>query len=288
MPGRNYTTMGRDLWNMNKLNGVPFGNLKIGQTFNFGKEPEKPKTRTFAYASAPIEMNYINTYPNNYVEYKSPNTIKYAKGDKLVYKPYNGEETDYDLSYKPFVNTEQKIADSKPLSKDLMQVLYTKPEYDVESVSVYNPMERQSTKVEESTPAPTPVVKEEPKVEDAIVDTPEGQVVYKTQDINVGNMSEVIDFLVKNGVKFRITSGYRPGAISKSGKPSYHSYGNAIDITPVKGEDFAQLRKYLNKPMVMEGLKRMGIRILDETTKEMMAKTGATGPHLHLELRNNS
>ena len=111
-----------------------------------------------------------------------------------------------------------------------------------------------------------------------------GEVVYKSNDIDVKNMSEVVDFLVRNGVRFRITSGFRPGAISKSGNPSRHSFGDAIDITPINGEDFNRLQAYLNNPRVAKGLEERGVRIIHEITKEQMAKTGATGPHIHLEL----
>ena len=49
-------------------------------------------------------------------------------------------------------------------------------------------------------------------------------------------MQELINLMVEEGISFRITSGYRPGAKTKQGRPSHHGAGNAIDITPIKGQ----------------------------------------------------
>ena len=65
---------------------------------------------------------------------------------------------------------------------------------------------------------------------------PKGKIEYARPNIQVGNMQELINLMVEEGISFRITSGYRPGAKTKQGKPSHHGAGNAIDITPIKGQ----------------------------------------------------
>ena len=63
-----------------------------------------------------------------------------------------------------------------------------------------------------------------------------GKIEYARPNIQVGNMQELINLMVEEGISFRITSGYRPGAKTKQGRPSHHGAGNAIDITPIKGQ----------------------------------------------------
>ena len=91
-----------------------------------------------------------------------------------------------------------------------------------------------------------------------------------------------------NGIYIRVTSAYRGGSKTKQGNTSYHSqkdkYGNsrAYDIVPLDG-DFNKLREQIiNSPEVLRWLKRHGFGILDETSPEMMKKTGATGKHFHI------
>ena len=81
----------------------------------------------------------------------------------------------------------------------------------------------------------------------------------------------------------QITSGYRPGSRTKSGNVSWHSSGNAIDIIPAKGYTFDQLQQALIRyPDIVQYMQSRGIGILDETSAEMVNKTGATGKHLHI------
>ena len=91
-----------------------------------------------------------------------------------------------------------------------------------------------------------------------------------------------------NGIYIRVTSAYRRGSKTKQGNTSYHSqkdkYGNsrAYDIVPLDG-DFDKLKEQIiNSPEVLRWLKRHGFGILDETSPEMMKKTGATGKHFHI------
>ena len=81
-----------------------------------------------------------------------------------------------------------------------------------------------------------------------------GKTIFKSDDIDVGNMRELLDKFEENGISVRVTSGVR-NSITKSGNRSRHSYGDAIDITPIEGntrKDFFNLYKQLiNKPQLL-------------------------------------
>ena len=93
-----------------------------------------------------------------------------------------------------------------------------------------------------------------------------------------------------------ITSGYRKGSKTKQGKSSNHSRldskGNplAYDIQPFfngkvdkSEEGFTKLLNILyNNPRVVRWLEYNNKGILEEITPDVMKRTGATGPHLHI------
>lgn len=95
---------------------------------------------------------------------------------------------------------------------------------------------------------------------------------------------ELFDLFRKEGINVKITSGKRPaGRAGRAGKKSHHVYGNAVDIVPGKGETFDSIReKMLNSTAVRSFFKENGIGILEETTKSIMNRTGATGAHFHI------
>ena len=120
------------------------------------------------------------------------------------------------------------------------------------------------------------------------------------QNNNLANMS-FEDLVRIYKLPIKISSGYRGkngfrGGKTKSGKQSNHNkldaHGHpmAYDIQPlVNGKvdksdsAFANLRKILaNNYNVREWFKMRNWGILDETTPQMMAKTGATGKHFHI------
>lgn len=110
-----------------------------------------------------------------------------------------------------------------------------------------------------------------------------GKHVFKHKNMNVGNMQALLDEAAKYGISFRVTSGTRPGAKTKQGKTSHHAAGNAIDITPIHGETYADLRnKIRNSPEFVKWMQEHGYGIYDETTPEVMARTGASGAHWHI------
>lgn len=120
------------------------------------------------------------------------------------------------------------------------------------------------------------------------------------QDNNLANMS-FEDLIKTYNLPIKISSGYRSkhgfrGGKTKSGKQSNHNkldeYGHpmAYDIQPlVNGKvdksdsAFANLRNILaSNYNVRRWFKMRNWGILDETTPQMMAKTGATGKHFHI------
>lgn len=112
------------------------------------------------------------------------------------------------------------------------------------------------------------------------------QHVFKTPDINPGEMQEFLDVLADNGIAVRVTSGARPGSKTASGRTSWHSLGRALDITPVSGttrEDFNKLKdQILNAPTVIKYMQDHNIGILDETLDKTLQKTEGSGWHFHI------
>lgn len=121
-----------------------------------------------------------------------------------------------------------------------------------------------------------------------------------TSQQDLSNMS-FEDLIRKHNLPIQITSGYRGangfrGGKTKSGKQSNHNktdeHGHpmAYDIQPLvngkvdkSASAFANLRQMLaNNTEVREWFKQRNWGILDETTPEMMRKTGATGAHFHI------
>lgn len=119
-----------------------------------------------------------------------------------------------------------------------------------------------------------------------VVETPSivrGVTTFKTPDIRVGNMQDVLDKFNEHGISVRVTSGFRPDSVTASGNASHHSYGNAIDITPGEGETWDTMRtKLKNSPTLVKWLRDNGYGILDETKPDIMAQTHATGAHWHI------
>jgi hypothetical protein len=77
-----------------------------------------------------------------------------------------------------------------------------------------------------------------------------------------------------------VTSAKRKASnnIGKAKKTSYHNTGNAIDLRP----DEKVFNYLYNSPKGLEILNKYGLGLLDETSEEMLQKTGGTAPHLHI------
>ena len=91
------------------------------------------------------------------------------------------------------------------------------------------------------------------------------------------------DLFVKYNVPVTITSDYREGAKTKQGRQSYHATGNAMDIIPKDGHDFAEIAKIIREtPEIKTYMQQHGYGVLDETTEAMLKRTGGTGAHYHI------
>lgn len=272
MPGRDYATAGKDLWNMQQLAGRPYGSLKIGQSFTFG-EPDDTLIRRPIRKIDRVTLGKYYHYPNK-VENTNPDTILYQHGG-LVYKAFtpedeqnkevkiNPQSADYNLAYSPY--------DTSYDESDLI--------LPVEPVKIYIPNELKFIETQED--------QTEDEVKRSFMDTlkskENGIVLFARRNLNVGNMQDWIDLAKEEGVSFTVYSGVRPGAMTKSGNQSNHSIGMAIDIGPGKGQTFDDLkRQILASPKLVAFMKEKGIGIINETIPEVMRQTGATGPHFHV------
>lgn len=112
----------------------------------------------------------------------------------------------------------------------------------------------------------------------------ENQIKIENRNMKVtkDQLLSIADLLNKKGINVKITSLDRPGSTTKSGKKSWHASGQAMDIVPESG-DFTQLLEALHSDQeVRQLMAQLGVGFLDETTEEMMKRTGATGKHIHI------
>lgn len=111
-------------------------------------------------------------------------------------------------------------------------------------------------------------------------------------DMASASWERIEDVLTKGGVTgFKVTSKKRePGEAGNSGNKSYHTTDNlAIDIVPIEGQTFEGLKQQiLASPLIQKYFADRKLGVLDETSKEMLEKTGGTGPHFHIGPDNSS
>lgn len=189
-------------------------------------------------------------------------------------------------TYTPFI-LDRKILqfddDYGLLAYDIPSIMFTK-KLEVNSENS-NKLELQPQKESEDVKENLTVILPKTTQSDMVMqvsNTVIGNHVF-TKKMNVGHMDALLNEAAKFGIFFRVTSGVRPGAKTKQGKISYHALGQAIDITPIKGETYADLKqKIKNSPEFVKWMQEHGYGIFDETTPEVMKKTGATGPHWHI------
>ena len=130
-------------------------------------------------------------------------------------------------------------------------------------------------------------VKDTPKAIDILGNLKTSAETIKSRFPTIGKSdSETIslpDLLKQQGIDFTVTSGYRPNAVTKSGHKSNHSIeGDAYDIKPANGKSFEDLKNEIySNPTIVQWMTDHGWGIIEETTPEVMAKTGATGKHWH-------
>lgn len=130
-------------------------------------------------------------------------------------------------------------------------------------------------------------VEDTPKAIDILGNLKTSAETIKSKFPTIGKSnSETIslpDLLKQQGIDFTITSSYRPNAVTKSGHKSNHSIeGGAYDIKPTNGKTFEDLKNEIySNPTIVQWMNDHGWGIIEETTPEVMAKTGATGKHWH-------
>lgn len=206
------------------------------------------------------------------IQDSSKTTAKYNAAIKK-YGIYQGGG----LVYNPFVpetKMSKQVID-EPTFQSLKISDYTR--FPVEPVKTYN--------ILKETPEPQQVATQidNTKVEQPKIEKQKGTVSYKYKDLDVGNMQELIDLMVDEGMSFKVTSGNRPGAKTKSGNPSHHGSGDALDITPIEGQTWDDLIAQMKaSPKFIKYMNEHGLGILDERSKDIQAKTGATGEHFHI------
>ena len=110
----------------------------------------------------------------------------------------------------------------------------------------------------------------------------DGRRVDLDLELNENTLRRFAEYLGEKGVPVKITSLTRPGAKTKQGNMSRHAYGKAMDIVPLDGNFDALLRLMTTDAEVMNAMNNLGIGFIDETSEEMLKKTGGTGPHIHV------
>lgn len=135
-----------------------------------------------------------------------------------------------------------------------------------------------------------PVIETEAPVEESVTfvanaETPAAKPTTKKSSAKGmhKDLVDLQDLFTKYNVPIKITSGYREGATTSSGKRSYHATGEAMDIVPTEGHSFKEISDMIrNTPEIANFMKQRKIGVLDETSKEMLARTGGTGAHFHI------
>lgn len=182
----------------------------------------------------------------------------------MKYTPYFRESEAIPLDISTPIRGYMSTYFPSPSSTDIEEDTSTPVESEVEEI-------RTSSQPITSIPAP----------KDIIAPVQFGKIELDPS-VDPGKMSGLLDEFRKHGISVKVTSGTRQGAKTKQGRTSFHSTGEAIDIVPI-GQTYSQLRSQItSKPELVKYMRENGYGILDETTPEMLARTGGTGAHWHI------
>lgn len=191
-------------------------------------------------------------------------STQYKGRDDYKASPYYNKYQQGGLFYTPFVI---EPVDNVNSSTEPSRIDFQEQSFPIESVKTFN-----ISNLEYKNPVQPSITK--------------GQTQFKHENINVGNMRELLDKFEEAGISVRVTSGVE-NRKTKSGNVSKHAVADAIDITPIAGETYADLQqKIKNSPELLDYMRENGIGIIDETNPLMKAKTGATGDHWHISRGN--
>lgn len=130
---------------------------------------------------------------------------------------------------------------------------------------------------------------ESPKDQDFSGYTLLGTPVSKSAGKMHQDLTDLQNLFTKYNLPITITSGYREGAVTSNGSPSFHASGEAMDIVPTEGHTFQEIADIIrNTPEIANFMKSHKLGVLDETSKEMLARTGGTGAHYHVGRDKNA
>lgn len=109
-------------------------------------------------------------------------------------------------------------------------------------------------------------------------------ITKKKNNSNEGDvhqkLNELTHILANKGIDFKISSGYRKGAKTSTGRDSQHGKGGALDITfPKLGKE--AYNKMINDPDIAKFVYDNGLTILDEYDPKTLSQTKGSGGHLH-------
>ena len=109
-------------------------------------------------------------------------------------------------------------------------------------------------------------------------------IIKKKNNSNEGDvhqkLNELTQILANKGIDFKISSGYRKGAKTSTGRDSQHGKGGALDITfPKLGKE--AYNKMINDPDIAKFVYNNGLTILDEYDPKTLSQTKGSGGHLH-------
>ena len=109
-------------------------------------------------------------------------------------------------------------------------------------------------------------------------------ITKKKNNSNEGDvhqkLNELTQILANKGIDFKISSGYRKGAKTSTGRDSQHGKGGALDITfPKLGKE--AYNKMINDPDIAKFVYDNGLTILDEYDPKTLSQTKGSGGHLH-------
>lgn len=172
------------------------------------------------------------------------------------------------------------IKSNRPtISIDRIQAKQNGGTIETDELATYNPV--QVPQYENSNPFSIFSIPEL-QIQEPVEDTP--TFIDKLKNNPVKPKATSIEELLKNNnIDAKITSGYRPNAITKSGHVSNHAKGQAWDIVPTNQKSFEDLRsELLSSPEIRDYFKEHGYGVLSEVSKGEQNKYGSTGAHFHI------
>ena len=193
----------------------------------------------------------------DYNQYKGPSDWKAS--------PYYKKYQQGGLFYTPFIA--KSLSDVKEDNNEVVSWMPDNDSFPVEPVKAYSF---------------APII-----WSNELKEKQRGKTAFKNDNIDVGNMQELLEKFEEAGISVRVTSG-KENRKTASGKTSKHAVADAIDIIPIEGQTYADLKEQIkSSPELLAYMRNNGIGIIDETNPIIKQKTGATGDHWHISRNEN-